>query len=527
MGIIGHILGFGLKNLAIFVLKYSIFKETHWYRWLYLLIQICCFIIYTWLMSIIRPKFCFVIENLEKNASLLIDKTKEKIDGITPIAISSRDINFASVKGRLGSSTESTVSDNDKKVLYESDLFSNLMEIAEEESKSIDEINDAHQQETREEIMEQFYDFTQEIDGDAWLISIGFMWVDIIFLLYQHKYLSLNREEIDESEVVIEDFDWKNAPFYAGVFISIYIFWIIYSWLCSYFQVHRDRCILVEYGEILAIKHKESIENDFEDIEEEQNELIPALSREQGENRSLSKHNKCFRFFIKFSLTHFTSETVFMFMDGTCGWCFGWSYVGIMLNLKFHEMEHNILYLYLIANIAALLVTIVFLFRMWNFRRELKKWMRDTIKNADGVSESEKTIHLSHIDLAKQQHLDDDVDEELRRKYFNFPNMTYTNHAKLFHLLHANWFWRRALAIAYAVPLEEVFDRSMEYWLEHVNEANSILISIGMAVILTVILGLAGLWLVDIKQSRKSQDVMISKFLQGKPVKLHDLIKKH
>ena len=130
MGIIGHILGFGLKNLAIFVLKYSVFKENHWYRWLYLLIQICCFILYTWLMSIIRPKFCFVIENLEKNAGLLIDKTKEKIDDcITPIAISTRDINFAAVKGRLGSSTESTVADNDKKVLYESDLFSNLMKI--------------------------------------------------------------------------------------------------------------------------------------------------------------------------------------------------------------------------------------------------------------------------------------------------------------------------------------------------------------------------------------------------------------
>ena len=77
--------------------------------------------------------------------------------------------------------------------------------------------------------------------------------------------------------------------------------------------------------------------------------------------------------------------------------------------------------------------------------------------------------------------------------------------------------------------MEEVFDRATEYWLHETvdNETYSIMIKVAMAIILTVIFGFAGLWLVDIKQSRKSQDFMISKFLKGHPVKLHDLIRKH
>ena len=448
VGIIGHILGFGLKNLSIFVLQYSFLKENHWYRWLYLFLQICCFIIYTWLMSIIRPKFCFVMKHLEDQTNSLMKNVGKQISQHVNV-VSSTDFHIASVKGNVGGKDLNDV-DGSKKVIYESDLYSNLMEIADAEQQSIEEIERLEKEETREEIMEQFEDYTKEIDGDAWLISIGFMWVDIIFLLYQHKYFSLTHQEIDENDVVIEDYDWENAAFYGTVFLSIFIFWYIYSWLCSYFQVHRDRCIMVEFGEVLSEKHKQSRDEDFENFsdDDEDNSLPPPfLDRRQGADRSmksLAKHNKCTRCCIRFSLKYVTSETVFMFMDGTCGWCFGWSYVYIVLNMDMHK--DVIWILYLVANVAAILVTIVFILRMWLFRRGLKQWMRESIRNADGISDEIKELHLNELNKAKEEELDEKINEELTNKYFNFANMTYTNHSKLFHLLHANWFWRRALA---------------------------------------------------------------------------------
>eukprot|EP01084_Bolivina_argentea_P075663 137142_1 len=475
VGIFGHILGFGLKNLSIFILQDSFFKTNHWYRWLYLFIQIFCFILYLWLMSIIRPKLCFAMKKLSKSASLLASQINSSMIDIS-------------------------ASTSNRSVVYETDLFAQLMEFADDEKRinavSIDEYN--------EDILEHFYDYTKEIDGDAWLISIGFMSVDIIFLLYQHKYLSLTHQEIDENQVIIDDFNWINAIFYAAVFISIYIFWYLYSWLCSYFQVHRDRCILSEFGNVSLRKRKQS------DIK----------------NKSLEKHNKCFRFFIECSLKYIVSETVFMFMDGVCGWCFGWSYVYFILNLHWKNMN-DIGRIYCNAVFASLFVTIIFIIRMYLFRKGLKKWMRETIKNAINVNSETKELHLSFLNKAKNEALNQQIDNDLRKKYFNFNNMNYNNHAKLFHLLHANWFWRRALAIAYAVPLEQVIDKTMEYYLDDQKDIIEISVKILVAIVLTVMFGATGIWLADIETSRQSQDHQILRFLKGYPVKLHDLIKKH
>ncbi len=77
------------------------------------------------------------------------------------------------------------------------------------------------------------------------------------------------------------------------------------------------------------------------------------------------------------------------------------------------------------------------------------------------------------------------------------------------------------------MPLEQVIEKGMEYYLDDQKYVIEISVKVLMAMLLTVIFGLTGIWLADIETSRKSQDHQILRFLKGYPVKLHDLIKKH
>ena len=77
------------------------------------------------------------------------------------------------------------------------------------------------------------------------------------------------------------------------------------------------------------------------------------------------------------------------------------------------------------------------------------------------------------------------------------------------------------------MPLEEVIDKALEYYLEDLEEVPTMIIRVILAIVFTLILGYFGLRLVDIQTSRKGQDYLILQFLKGNPVKLHDLIKKY
>ena len=74
-----HIHSFGLKNGAVFLLQHTRLRENHWYRFLFLVIKICCFVLSALLMSFVRPKFCFAVKELEKSASTLTHQISDSL----------------------------------------------------------------------------------------------------------------------------------------------------------------------------------------------------------------------------------------------------------------------------------------------------------------------------------------------------------------------------------------------------------------------------------------------------------------
>eukprot|EP01083_Nonionella_stella_P167116 560860_1 len=465
VGTLGHVVGFGVKSLAFQIMETyfsSNFQQSFLYFWICLAISIA--MIYA--MSFIRKRLCFSIKTLQEQTS----KRHVKMSTIPSIRHTINSID----------------SSNDIQ-LYEDDFTDLLLN---NDRHTIDERNHNSQQHEKE----SFTHLIKEIDTDIYTITMGCIFVELIYYAMVGEYAQLDEQHHSDEILDTTDKDLCIPVWCPGVWITmttvasvIYLLFRISNCLFSSIQMRRDRVL---YHMLQTLEDStENIQCITQDLQIDENLVIAG----------------CIKFSLKW---HKLSQHITTFFVGFLGYGFGWAIVYRIYLLD--TVQSRWTYSLVITGIFI----VVYFIRSALLKRRYDRWEKS-------VQQSMEEQHDRHV-LGEEMKDKDDIVHEM-----DMFEMKAKHHRKLYSISNKNFFFRKAYGLAIALPWEVTFDLVIEHMVHDMTMENAVFVRFGIAIGATIVFGYCGVQFIDIhsKVQQHSTSYATEQLLKGNYMKMKTFVR--
>eukprot|EP01084_Bolivina_argentea_P214674 364428_1 len=467
VGILCHIVAFGIKNLADEILIY--FSSSFIMAFTYLLICLFVSIICIYGLSVLRKHFCFAVKETTEFGQKVINQV-------------------GNVTAQLSESFSDIIKNKKQENIYESDLMELFLNEKDNQSEIIDTIGCKFKKE------QEFNRLIKNIDTGAFTIAVGFIFAKLIgFVVYYIFKIDSNEKDL-----------FKLSIAKVIIVAVILIIFVIFVNIITYLQMKRDR---VAYKMFESMKNRRICLNSKDLNDENKTDLLLKIVS-NTENVLIGC---CIKFSYKF---YKLTEHIIQFITGCLGWSFGFALVSGI------DIRNTILYKFYYSLIVTIFGFIFLSIRSHRQRKKLLSWRKETlnkINDLNAKTDKNKTdkIAIDEENIFVENRMNKNVDNEI-----DIFNAKAIYHQKLYQISHLNFFFRKAYGLMVALP----WKITIGMWLDSSfkNESVELVVRFIIAIFATIIFGYTGLKFIEIEQESRchSTSYATNSFLKGNYMQL-------
>ena len=505
IGILAHVTAFGFRDLA-FYLATAYFSKTLWLSIVFFIVLFLFSLLFIAILPYIRKHlWCYC--DCYFNCCNIYHKDKSRHRRLT--SVSTHHSQLHELNG------------NDQRD-HENDHHTSMIE---------------HN-------FEMWLEKMNEIDNDAFMVSLGFIFVEIVLYFESNEWISIKSASSVSDAADTSDY----TGFVSLILIAIIIiFWILWTHFISFLQATKDRLLHFIF-DLSAKRQNQNMNNntlqnkpklnDFEletkrssirsivsgDLYESlrlltahgdcddigdlknsnnnnnnnnknngNNEIFQNKHQQEQDTHDNYEYNCCTKCVIGFFIKYNDDiNNILIFADCLMGWALGW-----VIATNFILIENLISKLiWTIVNTVGLLV--LYIFRLYLLRRRLLIWKKKV--NLYDSSDYDNGMEINNDQLVV------------------IPEQTRFKEQKLLYFLnHSKYFFVRTFSLAIGLPWESFVDVLVETLFENENDSQVLSIKTVITLVLIIVLTYCGLRFVQIENKFDSQSTsqMMQRYFQG------------